>query len=186
MSADTHKPQETSSNTPLCVSRYGYGYMLSAAQRLPLSLHYNSFYKRMVMGYVNCKNFRMFYIAHKVTNTPYLAWSQYWKGATPSALPFKASHLSSHQCGYSFGKKEQWLFATHETAFVFMDCLKYFETNSYPGWLEGLMGKWSTSVPYNYLLLWQRLEFVDEFCQCDGNIWTGPETDLVAMKNRFM
>jgi hypothetical protein len=155
--------------------------MLSGAARLPLSLHY----KRMVMGQVNCKNFRMFYVAHKVTNTAHLAWSQYRKGAAPSALPFKASHLSSHQCWYSFGKREQWLFATHETAFVFMDCWKYFETNSYPGWLEGLMGKWSTSVPQNYLLLWQT-QFIGELCRCDGNIWTGPETDLVAMKNRFM
>jgi len=34
---------------------------------LALSVHYNGFRKRMVMGYVNCKIFRMFYSAHKMT-----------------------------------------------------------------------------------------------------------------------
>jgi hypothetical protein len=85
-----------------CVSRYGYGYLLSAA----LSRHYNCSYRRIVMGYANCRNFRMFYIAHKVTNREHLAWSQCWKGPT-LVLPFKASHLSTHQCRYSLGKMEQ-------------------------------------------------------------------------------
>jgi hypothetical protein len=102
---------------PLCVSGYGYGYMLSAVWR---DFHFLSTTtpptKEWLWAMGTVKNFRMFYIAHKVTTTPYLAWSQYWKGDTLSAPSFKASHLSNHQCWYSFGKKERCLFATHETA----------------------------------------------------------------------
>jgi len=39
--------------------------------------HYNGFSKRMVMGYVNCKIFRVLYSAHKVTDAPYVRCSQY-------------------------------------------------------------------------------------------------------------
>jgi hypothetical protein len=94
-------------------------YAIWCMKRLPLSLHYNDSYKRMVMGHVNCKNFRMFYIVHKVTNTPCLAWSQYYKGATLSALPFKATHLSKHQCWLVQFREERTMAVCH-TSFLWI------------------------------------------------------------------
>jgi hypothetical protein len=80
-------------------------------------------------------------------------------GVNTTPLHLFKAHLSNHQCWYSFVKK-QWLFATHEAEFFFMNRLKYFETNSYPSWLERLTAKSSAQHFYHSPCYFYDLGFV--------------------------
>lgn len=118
-------------------------------KRLPLSIYYNGFSKRMVIGYVNCKIFRMFYSAHKVTEGSCIPWSQCKKKELRFHL-FKARDLSVDTFS---GIKGNCCLVCVKTVFVFMDCLKYFEPNSYLSRLESLMVGAVTKGPNAFLFM---------------------------------
>jgi len=112
VSGDTHKPQETSPSTLVMVMDTRY--LLYEETSTPF--HYNGFSKRMVMGYVNCKIFRVLYSAHKVTDAPAFAAVNTERQLRLLHL-FKAQHLSNHQRWYTFVEKQR-LFATLGAEFI--------------------------------------------------------------------